>query len=777
MDETGASVVIKIQVDDEATQGLGRVRKSLGRTGDEAEKAGKKTSVFGKGLGGLKRMGGLAQAGVTGLAVGVKGAAAAFTAAIAAGAALVAVTDKLLDAWGEQTQAVGGAASALQRVGLEGDALSNELERINQLAGEMSLATMFGDEDIFKAVGTYTKLSGDARIETEQLDLILGIAAGTQKEAAEAAEIYAKAMKGDIGPLKDLTSLTVTQEKELNALVGTEEQAALVTEILAAQYAGLAQEVDPTANAVKNLADSFGDTQQAMGGVISSSGVIAPIMDALTGAFRMIEAAVYDNSEQIQQWIVSAVLTALDTIADFNQLLLDNADTIGGVTTVAMLFGQVLGILVNTVTLIAQTLRTALSASLAGVAEGFAVVLDGAEAMAKAVGDTGLAKEFRIAAGAAREMADDLAGDALKGLEGIKKEAIEATEKFDAFGDIITSTEERAALARRGLEATRDNIKALRLEIEKAGENIKPVTSTTIKRSGKTVLPAQTTADSTAALDKTAKATKEIAEAEERRVVMAIDIAMARQNEARASEALAYSMRDVLDSVQGMSTGIGELDALAGSMARLADAAEQAKEAERARGVAAAAAAFGDADATEEATAAKEQSTAAELARASAVAATGQAVASAAGALGASAQTEAAIQAAFNAAAAVSAGASLYVTGNPAFGVAAAQYAVSAGLYAAVAGGMGAPSASSASTGAGAAGASSTPSVSANADAGRFATLQAEALADVLEERRAGDTVYNVTIRDSVVSSEKEAVRLLNRGLRQTSQTLRLGGA
>jgi hypothetical protein len=59
----------------------------------------------------------------------------------------------------------------------------------------------------------------------------------------------------------------------------------------------------------------------------------------------------------------------------------------------------------------------------------------------------------------------------------------------------------------------------------------------------------------------------------------------------------------------------------------------------------------------------------------------------------------------------------------------------------------------------------------------RYAQIQAEALADVLEERRGGDTVVNINVRDSVVSSEQGAVKLLNQGLRQSSLGRRLNQA
>ena len=773
-----STVVITIMLDDEASRGLKKVNKSIERTGKEADTAGKKTGKFGGGLSKLKGIAGGASKGIGMLATGLTAGAVAIGVVAAAGAVLVGVTDQLLDAWSEQTRAVGGAQSAMRRAGLEGQALSTELANLNLMAGTLSLETMFGDEDIFNAAAMFTKLTGDATVSIEQMDVILGIAAGTQKEASEAAQLYAKAMKGDIGALKDLTPLTTTQEKELAKLEGTSKQSALAAEILARQYKGLAQEVDPTTLAIKNMSDAFGDAQQSLGGVISSSGVLGPIMDAVTDAFRFVEAAVYDNSVQIQQWIAQAVLTAIDGIADFNQLLIDNSDTIGGVTTVAMLFGKVLNILTSTVMIIAQSIRTVLSTALAGLTEAFAVLMDTGAAAAEFLGDDGMAMSLHQASKGARSMADELAGDALKGVEGIKKEAYAATAQFDEFGDILMGTEERAELARRGLELTRDNIKALREEIELAQRNIKPVTATTVKTGGSGAqAPGDKPADPLKQLTKEAEKTKEVVAVERERIRGSIDMALARQNEARATQLLAFSMADLATSVASVSTGFGELDGISTSITGVAGAQEKLEAASREAASAAGAVALGVEGSAERQRDAVDGVTEAEMARAGAIQATGAAAAGVAGALGANARVEAGIQAAFSAAASVSAFAGFAASGGAAIplAVAGTQYALSAGMFAAIAGGVGSGSGSGSGgggrTSAGAGAGSGSPG---GLDMGGYARVQAEALADVLEERRGGDVVYEVTIRDSVISSEKGAVDLVENGLRQSSLNRRL---
>ncbi len=790
------TVTIIITLTDDATKGLGKVRDKLDDVGDEASKADKKVGLLGRGFGKLKTLGGAAGKGLGVLAVGVGAVTAGAVAAAAAAAALVGVTDRLLGKWDEQTTAVGGVADSLRRTGLEGETLRAELGRINDLAGSFSLDTLFGDEDIFRAVDTFTRLSGDARIEAEQLDVVLGIASKTQKDASEAAEIYAKALKGDIGPIKDLTSLTVKQEQELNKLVGTEEQAAFVTDLLASQYAGLAQEVDPTTNAIKNLADAFGDSEQALGGVISSSGVVGPLLDGLTRAFRFVEAAVYDNSEALQQWIVDTVLSGVDGLIEFNDLLIDNADFIGGVSTVAIIAGKTFRILIDTVQLLAQAIRVVLSTALAGLVEGFNQVVSLGAELAESMGETGLAKELRIASGTAANLAEELAGDALAGMQGIKQEAKEAAARFDEFGDAIASSEERAALARKGLELTRDNLKQVRAELEEARKNIKPIDATTVRAptSGAGAAPdpdklgASDEEKIAAAKERGAKALREEVAALQLRAALEGDaeraavleyqaeLAQIREKDLTDSERKLELVRAAIgleselqgiaqerapadkerrekeledldktreaylgigDAIRSVSTGVGDVDAVGAAFASLSDVATGTFDVFTKAGDEAGKAAV------------------------STLGAAGAAVSGIAEATGASARTQATILAIFEAAQA----AASFASGLIPQGI---QHTVAAGLYAKAAG------TSSPSSGAGASVSSSGGGGGASAvtttDPRELFALQAEAIAEALGGSSGGDVTIVLDQRGGVngritPEMERQLARATTRGL------------
>ena len=787
-------VTIIITLTDDATKGLGKVADGLDDVGDEAKQTDKQVGLLGRGLDKLKSVGSAAGKGLGALTVGVGALTAGAVAAGAAAAALVSVTGELLGKWEEQTTAVGGLADSLARTGLEGEALRSELSRINNLAGSFSLDTLFGDENVFKAVDSFTRLSGDARIEVEQLDVILGIASKTNKEASEAAEIYAKALKGDIGPIKDLTALTVKQEQELGKLTGTQEQAAFVTEILAAQYGGLAQKVDPTTNAIKNFSDSLGDSQQALGGIISSSGVVGPLLDGLTRAFRFVEAAIYDNSEALQQWVVDTVLSGVDTVLEFNEVLIENADFLAGVSTVSILVGKTFRILIDTVQLLAQAIRVVVATSLAGLVEGFKEVVSLGAELAESVGETGLAKELRIASGTAGALAEELAGSALAGMQGIKDEAIEATKRFDEFGEVIANTEERSALARKGLELTRDNLKQVRKELEEARKNIKPIDATTVRAptSGFQAPPDATKIDPSKE-EKIAKAKERAAKAL-REEVVALQLRAALDNDAERSAVLEYQAelaqirgKDLTDSerklelvraaigleteleriqderaktdderrkkeledlkaisdayggvgdaIRSVTTGISEIDAVGAALGGLSDVASNTFDAFTKGGEAAAKAAV------------------------SALSAAGSAVSGIAEATGASARTQAAILAIFEAAQA----AASFATGLIPQGI---QHTIAAGLYATAAG------TSAPSSGAGAP--SAAASGSATAGGGLQATdpreifqLQAEAIANALGGGgEAGGVTIIVDQRESINGTmTPEMERRITRGV------------
>lgn len=303
-----AEVVIKFSAEDDASKALLELIKQTYALAKAEEEAAKKTEEANKEISKAEKLyNGLKGAASSAAKVGFSALAAGAVALTGALVGLYAAGAAHLEAWKEQDQVNNSVADSLTRAGVAASDVQARFDELNQIAGDLASKTMFGDEDVLRAADEYIRMTGQAKVATEDLSTILGIAAKTQKSTTDAAKEYAKAAKGDIGSLKELTKLTVDQEAALNAISDPALKAAKAQELLRAQFKGVAEDVNPTFNAIKNLSDAQGDLSQMIGSVIDKSGIIPAVLDPVTQAFRAVESWVNANHVTLQRYLIGGL--------------------------------------------------------------------------------------------------------------------------------------------------------------------------------------------------------------------------------------------------------------------------------------------------------------------------------------------------------------------------------------------------------------------------------------------------------------------------------------
>lgn len=458
-------VVIVIRVDDKGS-------KALAAAGAATADLGKKTRRTSKAMGGASKASsalkgglGLAKAGAIGLAV-----EAVNLIGVLAG--VVAGAKKALDAFREQDAVNRDLADSLARTGLEGEALDQKYQDLQATASEFATKTLFGDEQILASMAKYSQLTGDAQMSTEQLSTVLGIAAKQQIDADKAAEKYARAMKGEVDALKELTPITKAQAEELNKLDDEAKKSARAQEILQQQFAGTAEGISPTFNAIKNLEDAKGDLVQKIGEVIEASGVVPVILEPVTKVFRSLESAIGDNNVMIQTYIVNGVLKAVQGFKAFLIMLRDNVEYVGASITTIKLFGEAFLAVGKVVNLLVDGVSVLVGSALSGLFAALQSLLSLAATAADKLGQDGLAANLRIASDTADGMADTFGGVAKGSMAKLEGGAASLGESFGSMADDISNADADVAMAGKGLDATLKTVEGIEKKIEKTRANI-----------------------------------------------------------------------------------------------------------------------------------------------------------------------------------------------------------------------------------------------------------------------------------------------------------------
>lgn len=464
-------VIILIRVaDDSATDALTKAAKAAEelanetqKAGDNADDASKKTDRWASVL--------------TGLASGVELARQGLDLLVAGAQAVGSALAGTVEAYREQEAVNRSLAESLSRAGVESEDLAAKMTDLGALAADFANKTSFGDEAIFAGLSKYIQLTGDAAVSTDDLSIILGIATRQQIDAAAAAELYGKVIKGDIGPLIDLVGITKDQEAALDSLPNSTAKAAAAQKLLAESYKGAAEEGNANFQALKNLSDATGDLTQKVGEVIVESGLFQVVLQPLTKLLRLAEGTIEDNKAALQGYILDGVDVAVDAVQDLSRIIARNADTVAGLVTVVRLGFNAWRAFINVIEIVQKVVAAFVTGALAGVVEGLALLIDGAAAAAR-VADSDLAPALDAAAASARKVSEGFADVSLVALEGAATDVDDIAAAFEGMGAAIDDTlplsariAEGAGLIGEQAAKSRLQVQELRRELGKAADD------------------------------------------------------------------------------------------------------------------------------------------------------------------------------------------------------------------------------------------------------------------------------------------------------------------
>jgi hypothetical protein len=460
-------VVIIIRVkDDAATDALARAAEEAEHLGKASEGAGKATEEAG---GKSDRWATV----LTGLSSGLELARSAAALAAQAITGVAGAISGAVEAYREQEGANRLLIESLSRAGLQGEALESRFDTLAAAAADFADRTAFGDEAIFAGLSKYIQLTGQAEVTTKDLSIILGIAARQQIEAKDAAELYAKAIKGDIGSLIDLVAITKDQEAVLEAIPTSAGKAAAAQKLLAESYAGAAEGGNANFQSIKNLTDATGELTQKVGEVIVESGLFQAVLQPLTKALRLVEGMVEENKEGLQGLILDGLDMAIDAVQSFSITLAQNADFIAGVVTVVRLGVNAFRAMYDIIAAVNKVVFAFVTGALTGVVEGLSQLIRLAALAAEKV-DEDLAVSLRGASAAAGEISERLAGLSLGALEGAADNIGDLGQVWENVGEALDDTlpisnKLAAAFGEVGTQAARSRLQVqeLRKEIGK----------------------------------------------------------------------------------------------------------------------------------------------------------------------------------------------------------------------------------------------------------------------------------------------------------------------
>ena len=426
-------VVIIIRVaDDAATDALAKaaeeaekLAEATKKAGEEGDEAGKKTDRWATVLTGLSSGLDLAKAGLD-----------IFVAGISAAGEAVGAT---IDAYREVEQSNRLLTESLARTGLQGEELARAFADLSKSADDFASRTGFSDEQIGAGLTKLIQLTGDAKVSTDDLSTILGIATRQQIEAADAADLYAKALKGDIGPLIDLIGITKDQEAAIDSLKTSEEKAAVAKKLLQEGFKGAAEGANANFLAMTQLRNATADLQQGIGEVIVESGLFQVVLTPLTKLLNLVTGAVSANKVTLQGWILDGLDAAIDVVQDLSGVVAQNADFIAGLVTVVRLGAGAFRIFINVVEAVNKIVVGFVAGALTGVVEGLSQLIRLASIAAEEL-DGDLAMGLRAASVAAGEVSEKLAGLSLASLESAGADIGDIGAAFDDMGAAIEDT-------------------------------------------------------------------------------------------------------------------------------------------------------------------------------------------------------------------------------------------------------------------------------------------------------------------------------------------------
>ena len=365
---------------------------------------------------------------------------------------------------------------------------------------EGTAATDFGDEDIAKGLTRFIDLTGQASVSQKELSTLLGIAARRGEDVTASSEKLARARKGDVEAMKELTPLNKEQVATLTAIRDPAERGAAAMAILSATYEGAANTSGTASGAIKEQKDAMGDAVQTVGMLINQSGALQAILGPITKLFREQEGALKDNAGAVQELALS-IASKLVTAARFGVEVLSTvaqgAVYVGaGFDTAKFGMEVFLRGLVITGAGISSFVTDVLAKAIDKLGEFGADAAD----LADAVGADGLAAKLREGSQGLAGFSDTLdnmssatlavvdsqmsaIGDSAKGL---KQDLAESQQNLKAVQDVADKVDGVLGEMAANLEYAKHSVKDTVVDFNKAA---KPVSA--IKEDTKETLAAQ----------------------------------------------------------------------------------------------------------------------------------------------------------------------------------------------------------------------------------------------------------------------------------------------
>lgn len=248
-----------------------------------------------------------------GIAAGLKrvGGAALRATSLVGGLATALVGIQSIRAAQEQEDAINNLNNALRTSGDFSIAASNSFQ---SLASELQSITRFGDEAILNQIALAKSFGATNEQAEEIIKAATDLSAAFGIDLESATRNVAKTLGGYAGELGE----TIPQLKELTT---AQLQAGAGVELLANRFRGAAQrDVATFSGALDQLGNSFGDTLESIGRLVTENQSVTKFLQLATKSFESFTASIDKFAEKNDIFD-----TATQGIIRFNQAIIDFA--------------------------------------------------------------------------------------------------------------------------------------------------------------------------------------------------------------------------------------------------------------------------------------------------------------------------------------------------------------------------------------------------------------------------------------------------------------------
>lgn len=455
-----------------------KLAKSIDNLGGDLDKTDEQFDETGKSASKLdSTFNALRSGGIKGVQLGIQGITAVGLGAIGVLGGLTKGALDFSEAGSDQEKVFNRLSSSINGVVSDASEAEKTFLLLQERIAEQTADTDFGDEEISDALSTYIDVAGDAVVTTDRLSTILGVMEQKQKGAEDAAKLVAKAHRGDVDALAELTPVTKEQIAALNGIKDAQERGAKASEILEARYKGQASTLGTARASIKEASDATGDLQQMVGRLLNQSGLLPAIIDPGVGALRDMEGWLAANSVRAQELAISAgnilaaglevgIEAAIFGYKAYKDLELGLSFAAAGLKVIPDL-AEIVG----------RSLLVLGADVIGAVLEKLSDFGESAADIARAVGADGIANALDEATASADSFSSKVDGFATEQLKGIADETRQIDTTVKELNDDVGDWVEGYRDAEKAGDKARAVTDAMRDGLAKASANIKPLTS------------------------------------------------------------------------------------------------------------------------------------------------------------------------------------------------------------------------------------------------------------------------------------------------------------